>query len=344
VRGEGDEVKINLEMWRKAVTVMPRIENEQWKGLDFISKWLISTRFAAIVMTIISVLIAGILAYRVTNINLLIWLALMVSLVFAHATNNLVNDLVDYKTGIDRENYYRDQYGPQPLERGFKTMKGQLLYAAINGAVALGLGIFLVFYRGGLTPYLLGAGAIFVLFYTYPLKYFALGELSLLLVWGPLMVGGGYYVLTAQWSWEVVIASLPFALGVTSTLLGKHIDKYELDREKHVYTLPVAIGERAARVLAVGLVVLQFLVTTYLIVVGFFTPIVAVVAISIPSFFKDMVKMYRKPKPEGRPDWYPEDAWPLWFVGSAFVFTRRFGGLYVVGVLIDTLIRRILFS
>ena len=323
---------------------MPRVENEEWKGLDFVSKWLISTRFAAIVMTVISVLIAGILSYRVMNISVLVWVALMVSLVFAHATNNLVNDLVDFRTGVDHDNYYRDQYGPQPLERGFKTMSGQLLYAAINGAVALALGILLIFYRGGLTPYLLGAGAVFVLFYTYPLKYFALGELSLLLVWGPLMIGGGYYVLTDRWSWDVVIASLPFALGVTATLLGKHIDKYDLDREKHVYTLPVAIGERTARVLAVALVVLQFLITAYLIVVGYFTPVVAVVVFSIPSFIKDMVKMYRSPKPSSRPDWYPEDAWPLWFVGSAFVFTRRFGGLYIVGVLADTLIHRIFLS
>lgn len=331
-------------MWRKAVTVMPRIENEEWAGLDFVSKWLISTRFAAIVMTVISVLIAGMLAYRVTNVDLLIWLALMVSLVFAHATNNLVNDLVDYKTGIDRGNYYRDQYGPQPLERGFKTLKGQLLYAAVNGAVALAIGIFLVFYRGGLTPYLLGLGAVFVLFYTYPLKYFALGELSLLVVWGPLMVGGGYYVLTRQWSWNVVIASLPFALGVTATLLGKHIDKYEMDRERHVYTLPVVIGERAGRVVALVLVVLQFLIAAYLIVIGFFTPVVAVVVLAAPTFIKNMVSMYRKPKPDGRPDWYPEDAWPLWFVGSAFVFTRRFGGLYVAGILLDTLIHRIFLS
>ncbi|HUX20200.1 MAG TPA: prenyltransferase [Spirochaetia bacterium] len=334
-------MKFNLSMWRKAVTVMPRIENDDWKGLDFISKWLISTRFAAIVMTIISVLIAGILAYRVGSVNLLIWLALMVSLIFAHATNNLVNDLVDYKTGIDRENYYRDQYGPQPLERGFKTMAGQLVYAGINGAVALGLGIFLVFYRGGLTPYLLGFGAFFVLFYTFPLKYFALGELALLVVWGPLMIGGGYYVLTEVWSWEVVIASLPFALGVTATLLGKHIDKFELDKAKHVYTLPVVIGEAAARVLALVLVVLQFVIVAYLIIVGYFTPVLAIVALSIPSFVKNMVSMYRHPKPDGKPEWYPDDAWPLWFVGSAFVFTRRFGGLFIVGVLADTLIRRI---
>src|SRR2546430_10339218 len=33
------------------------------------------------------------------------------------------------------------------------------------------------------------AGAVFVLFYTYPLKYIGLGEVAVILVWGPLMIG-----------------------------------------------------------------------------------------------------------------------------------------------------------
>jgi 1,4-dihydroxy-2-naphthoate octaprenyltransferase len=69
----------------------------------------------------------------------------------------------------------------------------------------------LIYLRGGLTLILLGMGAFFVLFYTFPLKYIALGEIAVLVVWGPLMVGGGYYEITGIWDWNVVIASLPYA-------------------------------------------------------------------------------------------------------------------------------------
>ena len=54
------------------------------------------------------------------------------------------------------------------------------------------------------------------MFYTWPLKGMAMGEIAVLIVWGPLMIGGGHYVLTHQWNWFVVIASLPYVLGVTT--------------------------------------------------------------------------------------------------------------------------------
>ncbi|HAN69612.1 MAG TPA: prenyltransferase, partial [Halieaceae bacterium] len=73
------------------------------------------------------------------------------------------------------------------------------------------------------------AGAFFVLFYTWPLKYIGLGEPAVLLVWGPLMVGGTYYIVAGAWSNEVAWLSLVFALGPTTVLFGKHIDKLDAD-------------------------------------------------------------------------------------------------------------------
>jgi len=333
-------MRFNIRMWGRALREMPRMSNEEYRSLDFVSRWLISTRFAAIIMTVFSVLIAGILAYRTGPVNIGIWALMMVSLVFAHATNNIVNDLVDFAKGVDRENYFRDMYGPQPLERGLRSRAGQFRYALVNGLISLAFGLPVVLFRGGLTWPLIAAGAFFVLFYTYPLKYFALGEISLLVVWGPLMVGGGYYVLTNVWDWNVVMASLPFALGVTATLMGKHIDKYDVDRSQRVFTLPVVIGEKSARVVAVSLIVLEFVATGYLVITGFFTPVMAIVLLSLPSLFRIVLPMYRKPRPADRPESYPENAWPLWFVASAFVFTRRFGAFFVLGLIADTIIHR----
>lgn len=335
-------MSVNLRMWGKAVSVIPRIEDEEWRALDFVSRWLISTRFAVVILSIISGVVAGILAYRTGSINVGAWILLVVALIFAHATNNLVNDLIDHVKGVDRDNYYRTQYGPQPLERGFLTRRGIIGHAVATFAVALLCGAVLVWYRGGLTLPLMAVGVFFIIFYTFPLKYLALGELSVIVVWGPLMVAGGYYVLTGSWDWNIVLASLPFGLGATMVIFGKHIDKCEMDRERGVRTLPVVIGEQASRGVVVALVVLQYLVTIYLVIIGFFTPVVLVVLLALPLFFKSMLPMYRKPKPAERPADYPADAWPLWFVGSAFVYTRRFGLLYVAGLIVDTILHRLL--
>ena len=57
------------------------------------------------------------------------------------------------------------------------TKRQLLTYAAVTGLIALAAGMALVLLRGWLTLLLLGLGVFFVLFYTWPLKYIALGEI-----------------------------------------------------------------------------------------------------------------------------------------------------------------------
>ena len=238
---------MNVQMWVKALRIIPRLTGEEWKKLDVISRWLVSTRAAVLVMTFFSAAIAGLLTALAGDFVLWKWLLLTIGLVFAHATNNLLNDYTDFKRGVDKDNYFRTQYGPQPLQSGLMSERELLTYAAITGLIALAAGLPLVILNGWIAWALLAAGIVFVLFYTWPLKYIGLGEIAVILIWGPLMVAGGYFVITGQWNWNVAIASLPYALGPTSVLFGKHIDKLDQDKAKGIHTLPVILGEKAAR-------------------------------------------------------------------------------------------------
>ncbi|MEW5719830.1 MAG: prenyltransferase [Chloroflexota bacterium] len=329
---------LNFSMWAKALRVVPHITKEEWVHLDLISRWLIATRAMALVLSFFSATIAGLLALRAGKFDFGIWVLLTVGLFMAHGTNNLINDLVDYAKGVDRGNYFRAQYGPQPLEHGLLTQRQALTYIAVTGVIALASGLALMYLRPELTLILplIAVGAFFVLFYTFPLKYIGLGEVALLVIWGPLMVGGGYYVLTGAWDWNVTLAGLAYSLGVCAALFGKHIDKLDMDAAKRIRTLPVLLGERRARAGVVTMIVLQYALVVYLIVIGFFTPILLLVFLSLPVFLKQVLPMYRHPRPKERPANYPETAWPLWFVASAFVFSRRFGAMYLLGLILDT--------
>jgi 1,4-dihydroxy-2-naphthoate octaprenyltransferase len=333
---------MNFGMWKEALQVIPRISKDEWQQLDVISKWLISTRAAVLIMTFISAAIAGILAFQQNSFNLVLWLLLTIGLIFAHATNNLLNDYTDYVKGVDKNNYYRAQYGPQPLEHELMSKKELLTYAAVTGVMALLAGAILIYYRGSLALIMFGLGAFFVIFYTYPLKYIALGEIAVLIVWGPLMIGGGYFVITGVWEWNVVLASLPYALGVTTVIFGKHIDKYEDDKTKGIHTLPVVIGEKVSRYVVIGMTLTQYLLVLYLVITGFFTPILLIVFLALPTFINPFLRMFRYPKPTTKPDEYPEDAWPLWFVGVAFIHNRRYGLLFILGLLADAMIKNYL--
>ncbi len=331
---------MNVGMWVKALRIIPRIDKPEWDRLDVISRWLISTRAAVLIMTFISATIAGILAWGAGHFNFLYYLLLVIGLVFAHATNNLLNDLTDYERGVDRDNYFRTQYGPQALEQGLMTKRELLTYAAITGLIALAAGGYLVYVRGWLALALLAAGAFFVLFYTWPLKYIGLGEVAVILVWGPLMIGGGYFVITGQWSWAAALAGLPYALGPTTVIFGKHIDKLREDRVKGIHTLPVIIGERTARYSILVMMALQYLLVIGLIVAGFFTPVMLVVLLAlIPS--RAVWRMLLSPKPDAPPDWAKE-GWPMWFVAAVFVHNRIYGLWFLLGLIADAVIKTVI--
>jgi 1,4-dihydroxy-2-naphthoate polyprenyltransferase len=332
---------MNFAMWKKALNVIPDVSKDEWDQLDVISKWLISTRAAVLVMTFISAALAGLFAWRDGSFSFVPWLALALGLVMAHASNNIFNDYTDFVRGVDKDNYYRNIYGTQPVASGLMTQRQHLTYFAVTGLIALVFGLYLVWYTdfSATTWVLLGLGVFFVLFYTWPLKGFGLGELAVLVVWGPLMIGGGYYVLTHEWNWFVAIASLPYVLGVTTVIFGKHIDKRDQDTVKGIHTLPVVIGEKAARYAVLGMMIAPYLLTVYLIVAKFFTPVMAVVFVALPTFLKIYPK-FLKPKPETRPE--GQIGWPLYFVGYAFINNRKFGSLFMLGLLIDVALRILL--
>lgn len=333
---------MNFSMWKKALNVIPEVSKEEWDRLDVISKWLISTRAAVLVMTFISAALAGLFAWRDGSFSLIPWLALTFGLILAHASNNIFNDYTDFVRGVDKDNYFRTIYGAQPIASGLMTKRQHLTYFAVTGLLALACGLYLVIINAGdpLVWILLGLGAFFVLFYTWPLKYIALGELAVLIVWGPLMIGGGYYVLTHQWNTNVVIASLPYVLGVTTVIFGKHIDKLSIDRERRIYTLPVVIGEKAARYGLLSMMVLPYLITAYLIVIKFFTPVMAIVLLAVPTL-RSLYPALLKPKPETRPADFPngQGGWPLYFAPISFINNRKFGSYFMIGLFVDVVLR-----
>jgi len=333
---------MNFAMWKKALNVIPEVSKEEWDRLDVISKWLISTRAAVLVMTFISAALAGLFAWRAGSFSFLPWLALALGLIMAHAANNIFNDYTDFVRGVDKDNYYRTMYGAQPIASGLMTRRQHLTYFAVTGLIALAFGSYLIWYTGFDTAawILLGLGAFFVLFYTWPLKGMAMGEIAVLIVWGPLMIGGGCFVLTKNWDWNVTIASLPYVLGVTTVIFGKHIDKLLVDKSRRIYTLPVLIGEKAARYSVLAMMVLPYVFTAYLVAARFFTPVMIIVLLALPML-RQTYPALLQPKPETRPDGFPEGqgGWPLYFAPLAFRNNRSFGSLFMLGLLIDAALR-----
>src|SRR5439155_26928886 len=202
-------------------------------------------------MTLMSALIGGLLAAATApEVSWGYFGLACVGVVTAHAANNMINDYFDTEGGVDTEGYTRTLYAPHPILSGLISKKGLLSVIAAVNLFDFAIMCVLTAGRGWPVIAFALAGLFISVFYVAPplrLKHHGLGEPGVFLVWGPLMVVGTFFVATGQipaWTW---IASLPYAILVTTVLFGKHIDKIEADTKKGVRTLPVILGERRAR-------------------------------------------------------------------------------------------------
>ena len=308
---------------------------------DAVSKWLVITRAAVFSMTATSGLIGGLLAIGAAQLQgsvtvdwLLLALAVL-GLVVSHAANNMINDYFDLSGGVDTEGYVRALYAPHPVLSGWVTKRQLGVAILFANAVDLAIMLFLASQRGPLVIAFALAGLFVSVFYVAPpirLKHIGLGEPGVFVVWGPLMVGGTFFVATGELPGWVWLASLPYAILVTTVLFGKHIDKIEPDAAKGIRTLPVILGEAAARRLAQGLMIAFYPIVIGAALVGFIGPWVGLVVLGIPRLIA-VLGVFGRPPPAEPPPHYP--TWPLWFVGFAFVHTRRAGGLLIAGLILN---------
>jgi 1,4-dihydroxy-2-naphthoate octaprenyltransferase len=199
-------------------------------------------------------------------------------------------------------------------------------------AVALAIGGYFVALRGVPALVLAVVGAVLLWAYDAApraLKELGLGEVASFVVWGPLMIGGGYFVITGRWSADAFLASVPYGLGVASILIGKHIDQRGFDLSQRQNTLPVVLGERGARLLNRGAVAAMYVVTALAVAVGSLSPLVAVVLLALPRALRALAVMSR-PAPAQPPAGYV--GWPLWYHRVCLVHNRAFGWLYILGI------------
>ena len=118
-------------------------------------------------------------------------------------------------------------------------------------AAAVIIGIFLVL-RGGWPIVLIGiASVICGILYTggpYPLAYLGLGEIFVVIFFGPVATLGTYYVQALEFSKEVFIAGLAPGLLSTALIAVNNLRDIPTDIKARKKTLAVRFGYRFARI------------------------------------------------------------------------------------------------
>jgi 1,4-dihydroxy-2-naphthoate polyprenyltransferase len=321
-----------LELWLGAFVGFYRPGVEEVRGLDPVSKFLYAARSIILVISAQAALIAGLIALADRQFEWLSFALVLAGFVVAHMISNLSNDYFGYKRGHDTPDSPRMRYTVHPLASGVLDRRVLATGLAILALIGAAITAYFIVERGWLAVAFAAAGITLMLLYDAaptPLKSIGLGELAVFLVWGPLMVGGGYAVITGHVSSGALYASIPYGLGVMSILTGKHIDQMAFDAKKGNRTLPVLLGEHVARAVNRAAIVLMYVIGAALIAFGQLTAFAALAAIALPAGYV-AVSLMNRPRPAAPPAGYV--GWPLWYHRACLQHNRQFGWLYILGL------------
>ncbi len=251
--------------------------------------WFLASRPWSFSMTAISVSVGSALGAIDGSFSWTLYLMTLLATVLLHAATNLINDYYDVKSGVDTQEVSTAQYRPHPLVEG-KLAAGHVKVAAyILYCLSVLIGIYLAATRGWALMWIGVAGAFASLTYTAPplkYKYSALGEISVFLMWGPLMVAGAYFVQRQTFSLNAFWISLPFGALVALVLLANNIRDIKHDQDKGILTLAIVLGQRHGLMLYFLLVVLAYLA---IILMSIFGPLYLwslIVLLSLPLALK----------------------------------------------------------
>jgi len=261
-------------------------------------KWFLATRPWSFTMTAISVSVGALMAAMDGVFSWSLYLLTLAGVIFMHSAANLFNDYYDILSGVDTCDVSTARYRPHPLAEGSLTLTEVMIEAIFLFALAAAIGIFLAVTRGWTILMLAVIGAFAGIFYTAPpfrYKYMALGEISVFLMWGPLMVEGAYFVQRQTLSLDALWASLPFGVLVALVLFANNLRDAADDRDKGIRTLSTTTGRHKGIWVYVGLVVFAYLSVVVMAFTGPLNYWSLLALLSLPLFFRLLRQMIQNP-------------------------------------------------
>lgn len=217
-------------------------------NISRVRAWILAIRPRTLPAAMAPVLVGTAMAIADKGFRFLPAFAAMAGALLLQIAVNLANDYFDYVKGVDTA----QRLGPARV-----TQSGLIPPARVKVAiiVTLGLaaavGVYLI-YAGGWPILLIGLASILsLLAYSggpYPLASHGLGDLFVFIFFGPVAVGGTYYVQTLYLTWQAILVAIPVGLLITAILVTNNLRDINTDRQVGKYTLAVILGSRGARI------------------------------------------------------------------------------------------------
>ena len=256
-----------------------------------------AVRAYAFTITIIQITLGSIIAKWENpelKFNYFYFVLALVGAVVAHAASNVISDYYDFKKNVDRKGTFGSS---GVLVEELMTPKELFNYAIVLFFIAFLIGLYFVIVLPNkfMLIILIVIGAFLGIFYTASpigLKYYALGDISVFLAYGPVMTLGAYFVQTGSFSWTPILFSLPLAFLVDAVLHGNNLRDIENDKVVNIKTVPIILGEEKAKKVYYGLIFSAYISQVLLIIFANLPFYTLISLLSLPLAIK-LLKMVK---------------------------------------------------
>ncbi|XP_014613741.1 PREDICTED: ubiA prenyltransferase domain-containing protein 1 homolog [Polistes canadensis] len=260
-----------------------------------LSSYFLALRPWSLSASLVPTLLGSALAYRLIGLTNFSWISLILTLctvISVHGAGNVVNTYFDYIKGVDSRKSDDRILVDHLLSKDELVSLGALLYAVgCIGFVLLTtispakMEHLALVYFGGLSSSFLYTGGI-------GLKYIALGDVLILVIFGPISVLFAFMAQTGYVELGTIYYAIPLALNTEAILHSNNTRDLESDKKAGIVTLAILIGYTASHVLYAFLLFTPYITLVVLALrysVWFLLPI-----ITLPTAFK-IEKQFRSP-------------------------------------------------
>jgi 1,4-dihydroxy-2-naphthoate octaprenyltransferase len=239
-------------------------------------------------MTAISVSLAAAASAGVRAFPWLSYFLVLAGKILVHAATNLLNDYFDVRHGVDRPDSPTARYRAHPLIDGSFTPRQVLSAALACYGVALILAGYLAALRGPVVLVFAAVGGLASVFNTAgPVRYkhLALGEASVFLAWGPLMMLATSTIVTGGWERALRVGFLSIVQGlwVALVIFANNLKDISFDETTRVRTVANLMGKSTALRAFIGSLAAIYLLAGVLIALGVIPVWGIAVLLSLPS-------------------------------------------------------------
>ncbi len=211
--------------------------------------WMQAVRAYAFPASALPVILGTFAATPLGSIRWGLAIGSLVSVLLMHSAGNLLNDYFDLRYGVDKPGVEPGRPGGV-LRAGFLTPSAVFIAAFVCLAIAAPIS-FIIVYMAGFWALFFGLCGVFALYaYTGPpftLKYRALGEPLIFIVYGPFPFLGAAYVQTGRLEMLALLYSIPVGMLIVAILLANNARDLVEDRASGIATLAIRLGPQWSR-------------------------------------------------------------------------------------------------